>query len=256
MRIRLHMDLPELMVVPWELIFDEEYLGLQLRFPIVRYLDLPTAPRPMAVTPPLRVLVAVSQPKDARELDVSSELGAIQSALARSSEKVVLDVFEAASCDELLSRLRQGYHVLHYIGHGAFNGHEGYLILEDAEGRADPVSASLLGQIVAGSSLRLAVLNACETATHGLQNPFGGLAHQLAKSGMPAVLAMQGSISDAAARAFSREFYGALADGWRVEAAVQEGRRAIMAMRGNHWNESLDWALPTLHMRAPNGVML
>jgi hypothetical protein len=63
LRIRLHIDVPELMALPWELIFDDEYIGLHLRFPIVRTLDLPTPPRPLGVEPPLRVLVAAAQPK-------------------------------------------------------------------------------------------------------------------------------------------------------------------------------------------------
>jgi hypothetical protein len=29
-----------------------------------------------------------------------------------------------------------------------------------------------------------------------------------------------------------------------------------MAALGNHWNENVDWAIPTLYMRAPDGVIL
>ena len=73
---------------------------------------------------------------------------------------------------------------------------------------------------------------------------------------MPAVVAMQLAIADRTAVAFSREFYGALADGWPVDAAVQEGRRSIVIALGNRWQEYVDWAIPTLHMRAPDGVIL
>jgi hypothetical protein len=78
----------------------------------------------------------------------------------------------------------------------------------------------------------------------------------LVKAGLPAVVAMQLAIKDRTAVAFSREFYGALASGWPVDAAVQEGRRSIMTVLGNRWNENVDWAIPTLYMRAPDGVIL
>jgi hypothetical protein len=244
------------MAFPWELIFDEEYLGLHLRFPVIRYLDLPGTPKPLTVQPPLRVLVAVSQPQDTQPLDVAAELSGIRRALAQLPESVEVEVLESTRRDELLSRLRRSYHVLHYIGHGVFDGGEGYLILEDAEGHSDPVSAVLLGQMVKNSGLRLVVLNACDTSMTGLENPFEGLAHQLVRAGMPAVVAMQTSITEQAAFAFSREFYGALSEGWPVEAAVQEGRRSIMTVLGNDWSRRIDWAIPTLYMRALNGMML
>jgi hypothetical protein len=82
------------------------------------------------------------------------------------------------------------------------------------------------------------------------------MAHQLVRSGLPAVVAMQRHIKDSLAVAFSRGFYGALANAWPVDAAVQEGRRGIMAALGNDWQGRIDWAIPTLYMRAPDGVIL
>jgi hypothetical protein len=256
LRLVLHTSPPELMDLPWELVFAEEYMGVRLRFPVIRYLDLPEPPLPLAVEPPLRVLVAVSQPADARRINVDAELDSIRTALASLSDKVEMDVLDPARRDELLVNLRKGYHVLHYIGHGMFHTGEGYLILEDSEERSDQASASLLGQIVTDSSLRLVVLNACETSAVGPERAFGGVAQQLVRAGVPAVIAMQRNISDQAARAFSREFYGALADGWPVDAAVQEGRRGILSVQGNDWYKQVDWAIPTLYMRALDGVIL
>jgi hypothetical protein len=256
LRIRLHIEPLELMTLPWELLFEEEYLGLRVRFPIVRYLDLPHAPRPLAVRPPLRVLVAVSQPRDLKPFDVDDELAHIQVALARLPDKIAVDVLRKARRDELLARLREGYHVLHFVGHGAFERNDGYLMLEDAEERADPVPALLLGQMVADSDLRLAVLNACGTSSQGFEIAMGGVAQQLVKGGIPAVVAMQQSVPDQSAGAFSREFYGALASGWPVDAAVQEGRRGVMTELGSNWAKFVDWAIPTLYMRSPDGRIL
>jgi len=255
-RIRLDIEPLELIGLPWELIHEAEYVGLRVRFPIVRYLDLPDPPKPLTVQPPLRVLVAVAQPKDAQPLDVRAELNQIHAALAQIPARVKMDVLNPARREDLLTWLRRGYHVLHFVGHGLFQEGQGYLILEDLGGRSDPVSALLLGQIIADSDLRLAVLNACQTSTTGAELAFGGVAHQLVRAGMPAVVAMQQRIMDQTALAFSREFYRALADGWPVDAAVQEGRRSIMTVLGNDWQGRADWAIPTLYMRAPDGVIL
>jgi hypothetical protein len=78
----------------------------------------------------------------------------------------------------------------------------------------------------------------------------------MVKGGMPAVVAMQLAIADDTAVAFSREFYGALAEGWPVDAAVQQGRRGIVAELGQDWIGHVDWAVPTLYMRAPDGQIL
>jgi hypothetical protein len=256
LRLALHIGPPELINLPWELVFAEEYIGLRLRFPVVRVLDLPEPPQPLAIQLPLRVLVAVSQPIDSQLLSVDAELDGIRTALTPLSDQIEMDILDHAKRDELLSRLRKGYHVLHFVGHGAFENGEGYLILEDSEERSDQASASLLGQLVADSSLRLVVLNACETSVTGPERAFGGVAHQLVKAGLPAVIAMQLDISDQAAVAFSREFYGALAAGWPVDAAVQEGRRGILNVHGNDWHKYVDWAIPTLYMRALDGALL
>jgi len=256
LRLRLRVDSPGLIKMPWELLYEDEYLGLRPRFPIVRYLDLPEPPNPLAVEPPLRVLVAVSQPDGQPLLDVKTELASIQGALAHLSDKVEMIVLHSTRRDQLLSYLREGFHILHFIGHGAANATAGYLVLEDKDKRTDLISASLIGKLVVDSNLRLVVLNACKTSTVGLGSAAGGVAHQLVRAGMPAVIAMQAAISDQTAIAFSREFYGALANGWPVDAAMQEGRRGIVAALGNHWNERMDWAIPTLYMRAPDGQIL
>jgi hypothetical protein len=256
LRIRLHVEPAELMGFPWEVIHEEEFLGLRLRFPIIRFLDLPDTPRTLTVRPPLRILVAVAQPVDSPALNVDGEVENVRKSLEPLMTRSEVHLLSPAGRDDLLAKLRQGYHILHYIGHGAYQDGEGFLILEDQEERADRVSASLLGQMVADSNLRLALLNTCQSATTGGDSAVGGLAHRLVKAGLPAVVAMQQAISDGSSVAFSRGFYGALAAGWPIDAAVQEGRNAILSTLGNGWEAQADWAVPALYMRAPNGALL
>ena len=56
---------------------------------------------------------------------------------------------------------------------------------------------------------------------------------------------MQFEISDQAAITFAHEFYGAVADGYPVDAALAEARKGIFAQGGD-----LEWGTPVLYMRA------
>ena len=71
------------------------------------------------------------------------------------------------------------------------------------------------------------------------------------RRGIPAVLAMQYAITDRAAIEFTTTLYESLADGYLVDAAVTEARKAI-SLAVNH---SVEWGTPVLHMRAPDGVV-
>jgi len=99
--------------------------------------------------------------------------------------------------------------------------------------------------------LRLIVLNSCEGATSGGLDIFSSTASILLRAGLPAVLAMQYEITDSAAAELAHSFYEALADGLPVDAALAEARKAMDIAVPN----SVEWGVPVLHMRAPDGVL-
>lgn len=84
-----------------------------------------------------------------------------------------------------------------------------------ADGRRDLVEASRFADLLrqARPAPRLVVLNSCSGATAGGGDLFAGTAAALARAGVPAVVAMQFEITDAAAAVFARGFYTALAQG-------------------------------------------
>lgn len=92
------------------------------------------------------------------------------------------------------------------------------------------------------------MLNACEGARSDASDPFAGVAQSLIQQGLPAVVAMQYEITDDAAIIFAHEFYGAIADGYPLEAALAEARGAIRDA-GN----LTEWGTPVLYSRAPDG---
>lgn len=246
---------PELLQIPWEYLYNEpDFLGLSTLTPIVRYLELPT-PRPaLRVALPLRILAVVSAPSDAKPIDVEEEKTKLQTALGPMIESgaVTIDWLLKPSLLRLSQKLRDAdYHVFHYIGHGGFEqgATDGVLLFENESGLTKRVSGVRLGDILHDEvSLRLAVLNSCEGARASLDDPFSGVATNLIRREIPAVIGMQFEISDRAAILFASEFYAMLANGAPVDTAIAEARKAIYAD-----DNYIEWATPVLFMRVQDG---
>jgi tetratricopeptide (TPR) repeat protein len=258
LRIRLRTaGTPELTDLPWEYLYNpglNRFLVLSSGTPVVRYLDLPERVRPLEVKPPLRVLVMISSPSNYPPLDVEQEWKKLRKALRGLEQRrlVTLERLEEATLIGLQRRLRRGeYHIFHFVGHGGFDeqAQDGVLLLEDESGQGRPVSGQYLGTLMHDErTLRLAILNACEGARTSRTDPFAGTAQSLVQQGVPAVIAMQFEITDEAAITLAHEFYAALVDGYPVDAALAEARKAIFAQEND-----VEWGTPVLYMRSPDG---
>jgi len=260
LRLRLHVEAPELAVVPWEYLYDGrqgDYLCLSLSTPVIRYLELPQPLRALKVRGPLRILALVASPKGLDPLDSASERQRLESALGDlvARGRVQLTWLSGQTSDDVQRAMRAGpWHIFHFIGHGGFDARagEGVLALAHADGTAHLLSATNLARLLADhQSLRLVVLNACEGAKGTQQNLFSSTAAILAQHRIPSILAMQAEMSDTAALDLTRAFYQALAEGWPVDAAVAEARKAISLEQAG----TLEWGTPVLYLRAPDGVL-
>jgi hypothetical protein len=257
LRVRLRLADAELADLPWEFLYNpavNRFLALSVHTPLVRYMDLPDPIEPIAVTPPMRALVMIASPHDYPSLDVEAEWKRLTEALADliASGHVSIDRMDEGGLASLQRRLRKSqYHVFHFIGHGEFNqaSQEGVLVLEDQHHRGHRVGSQHLGMLLHDhESLRVAILNACEGARTSRADPFAGTAQTLVQQGIPAVIAMQFEIADDVASTFAHEFYGALADGYPIDAALTEARKAIFAT-----GRDVEWGTPVLYLRAPDG---
>ncbi|MEV0800574.1 CHAT domain-containing protein [Kribbella sp. NPDC050281] len=258
LRVRLRLsDCPELVDLPWEYLYDREnrrFLALSEWTPVVRYLQFPGRVRPLSVRPPLRVLVLIASPTDLPPLDVNGERDRLRSALAdlEGAGRVMVDEVSTGTLADLQRQLRRAdYHVFHYIGHGGYDqqAEDGVLVFEGASGRGQPVSGEDLGMLLHDHrTLRLAVLNSCEGARGGRTDPYSGTAQSLVRQGIPAVVAMQFEITDTAAITFAHNFYEAVADGYPLDAAMAEARKAVR----NEPNP-VEWGTPVLYLRAHDG---
>ena len=156
-------------------------------------------------------------------LDADAERNAISTALedrrsCRDAKDRVDLSFEAATTDALQSAITRGCAALHYSGHG----HPQCLTFEDGRGGLQPVPPSQLRSLVARRPPKLAVVSACHSRRAADALVEAGCAHVVAVS-------LDAPLLDAAAVAFTRAFYLALAVGDTVAAAFSVGVEAVAA---------------------------
>jgi WD40 repeat protein len=252
LRIVLRLHPAELAVLPWELLFSEQYGGyLCRRSPMVRYVGVPEPVRPMTAPPPLRVLGMTALPGDLAALDADTERRRLEQVLAplQTRGMISVDWVPGQSWQAAQDALYGGCQVFHFIGHGGFDPDrgEGVIAFADERGRRQLVGASSLADLLslADPMPRLVVLNSCQTGTGAAADVFSSTAATLVRT-VPAVLAMQFAITDDAAAVFSRAFYQALVHNRGIDEAVRAGRIALTG-----WNaDTLEWVTPVLYLRS------
>lgn len=267
LRLCLHIEPPELAMLPWEYLFDgsareneeQNYLCLRKRSPLLRFLGA-RGPGVKPVSGPLRILGMIANPKvdGFAPLDTEAERHRIEQALKDIKKtQVQLEWVRGGSTDDLLDRIDAGpWHVFHFIGHGGVSRSvdpatgvdrsTGYVAMQDGLGGAVKVEASQLGMMLEGAaSLRLAVLNCCDGASRGLSSTGA----TLVSTGVPMVVAMQFPISDGAAAGFAGTFYKSLVSGNPVESALTSARKYVRT------KSNLEWGIPVLYTRSGSTVL-
>jgi len=263
-RLRLRIDpaAAELHALPWELLCEgPAMLSAQTGTPFSRYLPIALPWSGQVEERPIRALVVISDPDDLQtkynlpQADMALERKTLQEALgAVGADQLTVAFLDAPVTPERLEeKLREGYHLLHFLGHGAFNARRGQaaLYLQDADGHARRVLDDELVSLVARQGVRphLICLAACQSATRSSADAFLGLGPKLVSVGVPAVVAMQDFVSVETARKFSAAFYKRLSDHGQVDLAANEARSALLT------SGRPDAAVPVLFMRLKSGQL-
>lgn len=249
---------PELMDWPWEFLFDDaRFLVLGADSPVVRFLEMPGPARALTLVGPVRMLGLVSSPTDCQPLDTEKERALLEMAVRPlvKAGKAELVWTEHSTLGALNAALEIGpFHIFHYIGHGDLSPEpspESRLLFCRPEGTHHAIPGSHLATVLGQqSSLRLVVLNCCDSARSASRDPFRGVATAVLRRNIPAVVAMQARISDKAAALFTPHFYnGLLAQGHDVDSALARTRMGLYAGAP----EALEWGTPVIFMRTRDG---
>jgi hypothetical protein len=261
LQIRLVVDsnAAELHSLHWETLLDlrdGSYLfsGEQVLFS--RYLSsLDWQPVHLSPRTQLKALVVVANPANLAEfqlppVDVQSEVTRAQTSM-RDVGVTTLASAGTATLNNLSDRLRDGGHdILYLVCHGSMVDGEPWLWMEDGTGNVARVNGSSLVTRLKDlrQRPRLIVLASCQSAGSGKEGNIGALVSlgpRLAEAGIPAVLAMQGSVSMETVSDFMPVFFRELSRDGQIDRATAVARGAV--------NDRPDFWMPVLFMRLKSG---
>jgi tetratricopeptide (TPR) repeat protein len=255
--IELDIQSPKLSHIPWELLHDgTDFVALSRRTPVVRSVSNPESQTAGEVNPvelPIRILLAAVKPWGPAPLNMGRQIRDVCRALEKAMRSGQVDLHpaleEEVQPDNFRAAMRTGgYHILHISTHGAFSEEldKGFILLEDGTGHPVRVAVSAIAGIMRDTTVQLVYLDACETGVSSADTVSGSLAEVLVRSGAGATIAMQFSIRDDLARAFSEAFYHYLMESESLWYAVTEARISLLDLQGR---ETIHWAIPALYVR-------
>ena len=202
----------------------------------------------------LRVLLLISNTKP--RIDLIDETGEQLKELLSPVSWLDLTYVktEAATCHAMQEMLHESqYHIVHYIGHGAFREgspeQSSIFFWEEGNrsGRVMPMTGNELRLLLQDSDTRLFHLTCCEGARAGdasdlLDDDYLGIADGIIQAGVPSVLGYRWPVSARRAQEMTLAFYRSLLRYGSPELALLDARRELAARK----KDDLTWASPIL----------
>ncbi|WP_129677477.1 CHAT domain-containing protein [Candidatus Chloroploca sp. Khr17] len=263
-RIRLRID-PQsyyLHTLRWETLRDPDSqspLSSSRRMLLSRYLDSSDLSRvPIIPRSELRALVLIGNPAD-----IQTTYGLQPLAVAGEAERIRVALTDISVCflsneignkkgslNSLISELENNYYpIVYFMCHGNIENDDAILYIEKDDGECDPVSGTMLEQLITDLSPDhrplLIVMAVCRSAGNGSDYITGALAPRLARAGVAAVIGMQGDVPIAIIEQMMPRFFEALAEDGTVDRALALARASL--------TKDDAWWMPILYLRANDG---
>lgn len=179
----------------------------------------------LPVSLPLRVLGISPNPKIRYSMDVHRELELVKPLLP----DVIWRPLEEPQTPEALRKFADDFqpHVLHFIGHGGCDGEGGSLVMANAAGEPDWVTARQLTEMLP-PSVRLLCLSSPTTTRNYDLRAFGRLASDSSASRMPSVIFSSTAIdSNEGIKLFWEAVYNDIVNSGSVMEAYAAGEKAF-----------------------------
>lgn len=157
--------------------------------------------------------------------------------------------------------MRVGYNIIHFYGHGIFDGDSVSLVFVDKNGNRDLVDPSRFNQLFNGDNGRnvgIVLLDACESAATSESKQYQsgmaqGLVNSKSLSNISSVIAMQFPVTVDAAGYIASSLYSEISVGSPIDVAVQRTRATLLnsaEFRGKRF-----FATPVLFLRRKDGFV-
>jgi hypothetical protein len=240
----------------WELMYDGNAFLATRRVAITRLVQRQVQDKPRRFPRPPRVLFVIGTSYTDSKVRPGAEYFGLMRQLEADGLTIHPRVLQLASPRDIRRAMQDfGPDLVHFIGHGDIdrdgqNRLRGCLQLqhESKDKTVLRFADDLLEDLQAGGRLPpIVVFSACHSGSLPFSGvaQMGSLAAEMVDGGVPLVVGMGGSISDAACRLFTRRFGEAVIAGESLVAATAEGRRAAFLDRTP---QTIDWAFPALFM--------
>jgi hypothetical protein len=253
LRIRLCLD-DDLIDLPWEFIYrpDVDATAAQSGFlltdghiSLIREAPSVVTLLPANSNKQRALFIGTMWDDGSDRWQVRSEFTSLKAAMRPVDDLLQFEFVSANNGVEVDAALSVGCDVLHYAGHvditdgggtltqlarmavvhepDALFGHQATLAttrqgaLEATQHSAPWSSSDVLANRLAGAKTRLAVFNACNSGLWPFMRP-------LMRAGIPAVIGVQGLVSNIAALNFTEKFYQSLAVGLSLDEALTYAR--------------------------------
>ncbi|HLK67371.1 MAG TPA: tetratricopeptide repeat protein [Bryobacteraceae bacterium] len=206
----------------------------------------------------VNILLVVARPFGPKDVRFRSVARPLVELIAKNNLPAHVDLLRPPTfrhLREYLNQHREHYHILHFDGHGAYQGAEGVLVFEKDDGSPDPIAARQLNDLLHDCAVPGVVLNACQSAMvkQESKDAFSSVAAALLRGGAGSVVAMAYSLYVSGAQEFFPAFYRNFFETGSVAEATRAGRQQMrtqnqrVSVRGRF--ELDDWLLPVLYQQ-------
>ncbi len=318
-QIEIEGQIPEFQALHWEALRDPE-LPRSLALDCVM-LRKHVKPVPVSAcvqsSPWINLLMVTARPKEENDIGYRTISRPLIEAIEKCQLRVKVELLRPGTYEALERHLEEKgsgfYHIIHFDAHGAlmkfqelqegakasrylfqerygredlqsYDGVKAFLFLEgETKGKADPVEATELANLLTGKGIPVCILNACQSGkqvktpptplikggegqddslTPPLARGVGGvtpddsretsLGSRLMAAGMQMVVAMGYSVTTTAASVLMEKVYRELFDNKGITEAIRLGRRELFNRkeRKAYFNQTIkleDWLLPVVY---------
>jgi tetratricopeptide (TPR) repeat protein len=284
LQLRIIANEPAVLAWPWEALHDPERGYLAHKCHIERQLNnVADSPPPLEDLPHdrLNILLVTARPFEG-DVQYRSISRALVEQIEENRLAAHVTVLRPPTFDAMCEELRKQpghYHILHFDGHGGygvlpddpdeamkhvgaanhhtFQGPQGCLFFETADGTPDPIPAETLSQTLSAFRIPVVVLNACQSGMIGesAETAFASVAASLIQAQIRSVVAMAWSLYVSGAQRFLPVFYRRLLETGNLAEPTRAGRIAMLAHPGRVCARGTfplkDWLVPVVYQQQP-----
>lgn len=260
-RLTLLCDVPEILMLPWELLKlpDGGAIALNNRVILRRHSDKDISSaiqRCITLSPgPLRVLFVISSPIDSQFGDYYDEMAGFYRAIATLSETVIHRVSQSACVTHIQQEIYQFQpHIVLMNGPMLIRGEQGFFGFEEPDGQADILSSSeIYKTLFKNSGVGLVILTGRECGKPPPVAATHVLCQALVSYQVDLALAWPIQLSESFSISFLHALFQMLAEGDTLDLSIRRARQSIFKQCEQAAYPA--WALPVLYARSNRNLL-